>query len=132
MNAEEMKRRTQAFALRIVKFVEQLPKNQTSAVLGKQLLRCGTSVGANYRAACRAKSQADFISKMGIVEEESDESIYWLELLIASGNVNKETSLDLINEANQLVAIVVSSIRTARVNKNSLLQKSNTISNNQD
>ncbi len=85
MLADEMKKRTKAFALRVVRLVEVLPATRTADVIGKQLLRCGTSVGANYRAACRARSQADFISKMGIVEEEADETIYWIELLVESG-----------------------------------------------
>ena len=86
-------------------------------VLGKQLLRSGTFVGANYRAACRAKSRADFISKMGIVEEEADESMYWMELLIESGLVQHDRVADLLNEADQLIAMTVSSIQTARSNK---------------
>ncbi len=85
MNSEKLKKRTKAFALRVIRLVESLPKGKTADVLGRQLLRCGTSVGANYRSACRARSTADFISMMGIVEEEADESIYWMELLIESG-----------------------------------------------
>ena len=81
MNAGEMQKRTRAFALRIIQLVERLPRSRTADVIGRQLLRCGTSVGANYRAA-RARSPADFIAKMGIVEEEADESGYWLELLV--------------------------------------------------
>ncbi len=109
-----MKKRTRAFALRIIRLVEALPKTRTAEVIGKQLLRCGTSVGANYRAACRAKSPADFIAKMGIVEEEADETIYWIELLIESEQINNERVNGLLEEANQIVAIVVSSINTAR------------------
>ncbi|HEX9919148.1 MAG TPA: four helix bundle protein, partial [Pyrinomonadaceae bacterium] len=78
---------------------------------------CGTSVGANYRASCRAKSPADFIAKMGIVEEEADETIYWIEILIESGSIDKERVAGLLDEANQIVAIVVSSIKTARTHK---------------
>jgi four helix bundle protein len=76
MHADEMKKRTGAFALRVVRLVEALPRNRTADVVGKQLLRCGTSVGANYGASCRARSRADFVAKMGIVEEEADETIY--------------------------------------------------------
>ena len=112
-----MKKRTRAFALRIIRLVEALPKTKTDDVIGKQLLRCGTSVGANYRASCRAKSQADFIAKMGIVEEEADEAIYWMELLVEAGVVEKGRIASLLDEANQLVAIVVTSIKTARENK---------------
>ena len=114
MNASDMQKRTKAFALRVIKLVEGLSRNRTTEVIGKQLLRCGTSVGANYRAACRAKSTADFIAKMGIVEEEADEVIYWLELLVEAGLIGKNDVADLFDEANQLVAIIVSSIRTAR------------------
>jgi len=117
MGEYDLKKRTKAFALRIIKMVESLPSGKTADVIGKQLLRCGTSVGANYRASCRAKSQADFIAKMGIVEEEADESIYWMELLVESDLVRQELLDDLINEADELVAIVVTSIKTAKQNK---------------
>jgi four helix bundle protein len=117
MNADEMKQRTRAFALRVIRLVEALPKTKTADVVGKQLLRCGTSVGANYRASCRAKSPADFIAKMGIVEEEADETIYWIEMLIESGLIEKDRVAGLLDEANQIVAIVVSSIKTARSHK---------------
>jgi four helix bundle protein len=117
MGEYDLKKRTKTFALRIIKLVESLPPNKTADVIGKQLLRCGTSVGANYRASCRARSQADFIAKMGIVEEEADESIYWMELLVESGLVRQELLDNLIYEADELVAIVVSSIKTAKQNK---------------
>ncbi|MGH9766870.1 MAG: four helix bundle protein [Blastocatellia bacterium] len=113
----DLKTRTKAFALRIIKLVESLPSGKTADVIGKQLLRCGTSVGANYRASCRARSQTDFIAKMGIVEEEADESIYWMELLVESGLVHQELLTNLIGEADELVAIVVTSIKTAKQNK---------------
>ena len=87
MNANEIKKRTREYALAIIRLVESLPNTPTARVIGNQLLRCGTSVGANYRASCRARSQADFIAKMGIVEEEADESIYWMELLVDSNIV---------------------------------------------
>jgi len=114
MNREEMKERTKLFALGIIQLVESLPKERTAEVLGRQLLRSGTSVGSNYRSACRAKSIADFISKMGIVEEEADESLYWMELLIEAGievNMKMET---LMKEAGELLSISVASIKTAR------------------
>ena len=117
MTTDEMKARTKLFALRIIKLVDSLPSNRTTDVLGKQLIRAGTSVGANYRAACRAKSNADFIAKMGIVEEEADESSFWMEVMIESGLINKELVKDLVDEANQIAAITVSSINTARGNK---------------
>lgn len=114
MNKDDLRKRTKQFALEVIKFVEALPKGKTADIIGRQLLRSGTSVGANYRAACRARSSADFISKMGIVEEEADESIYWLELLVDSGIVTAQDAAQLMNEANELLAIAVSSIRTAR------------------
>jgi four helix bundle protein len=115
----DLRKRTTAFALQIIHLVENLPRGRTADVIGKQLLRCGASVGANYRASCRAKSPADFIAKMGIVEEEADEVIYWLELLVASGVIHERAITGLLDEANQLLAITVSSIRTARRNNTS-------------
>ena len=114
MSNENLKKRTKKFALDVIKFFEALPKNETCRILGRQLLRSGTSVGANYRAACRAKSTADFISKMGTVEEEADESSYWIELLIEDGKVAETKAGPLMREANELLAITVSSINTAR------------------
>ncbi|PYV40899.1 MAG: four helix bundle protein [Acidobacteria bacterium] len=114
MNPDEFKKRTKAFALRIIRLVEALPKLPIPRAIGGQLLRSGTSVGANYRASCRARSRADFVSKMGIVEEECDESIYWMELLIESGQVKPARLEDLIKEASEILSLVVSSIRTAR------------------
>jgi four helix bundle protein len=114
MNNENLKRRTKQFALAVIKFVEALPKDETSRVIGRQLLRSGTSVGANYRSACRAKSTPDFISKLGNVEEEADESGYWLELLVEAEKVTQLKAESLIGEASELVAISVSSINTSR------------------
>jgi len=108
--------RTKQFALATIKFCEGLSKDETSRVLGRQFLRSGTSVGANYRAAHRAKSKADFISKMGTVLEEADESAYWIELLVDAGKVDSTKSLPLHREAQELVAITISSINTARRN----------------
>jgi four helix bundle protein len=115
MKHENLKLRTKQFALKVIKLCEGLPKDETSKVLGRQLLRSGCSVGANYRAACRAKSKADFISKMGTVLEEADESAYWIELLQDAGKVNTSAA-DLQREADELVAITISSINTARRN----------------
>ena len=108
--------RTKKFALATIHFCEGLSKDETSRVLGRQLLRSGTSVGANYRAAHRAKSKADFISKMGTVLEEADESAYWIELLFDAGKVESTNSTPLHREACELVAIAVSSLNTARRN----------------
>jgi four helix bundle protein len=117
MNKDDLKNRTKKFALEVIRFVESLPKGKTADILGRQLIRSGTSVGANYRAASRARSTADFISKMGIVEEEADESIYWMELLVDSGRVTSADVVQIMTEADELLAITVSSIRTARGRK---------------
>ena len=117
MNKDDMKYRTRQFALRVIRLVESLPKGRTENVLGKQLLRSCTSVGANYRAACRAKSTADFIYKMVIVEEETDESLYWMELLIEATIIESKKLEPLMKEANELLAITVASIKTAKKNK---------------
>jgi four helix bundle protein len=111
---DEFKKRTQAFALRIIRLAESLPDTPTARVIRNQMLRCGTSVGANYRAACRAKSKPDFISKMGTVEEEADETIFWMELLIDADIVKRSRLDDLLREANEIVSMVVTSIKTAR------------------
>jgi four helix bundle protein len=111
---EDLRERTKAFALRVIRLVQSLPQDRLADVLGKQLLRSATSVGANYRAARRARSNADFIAKLKIVEEEGDESIYWLELLSESGLVSAARLDALITEGNAIVAIIVASIKTAR------------------
>jgi len=114
MTEAAFKRRTKALALRVIRLVAALPQNPTGSVIGKQLLRAGTSVGANYRAACRARSPRDMLSKLGIVEEEADESVYWLELLGDSKIVRPKLLADLIREFNEIVAMVVASKKTLR------------------
>ena len=114
MNNRDLKDRTKAFALRVVRLVEALPRGRAADVIGKQLLRSATSVGANYRAAKRARSRAEFVAKMGVVEEEADECVYWLELLTGASLVKPGRVADLTDEANELVAITVASIKTAR------------------
>ena len=116
MKHQNLQIRTKQFALQVIKFCEGLPKDETSRILARQLLRSGTSVGANYRAACRSKSKPAFISKMGDVLEEADESGYWVELLHESGKVNEKTAAPVLDEANELVAIAISSINTAKRN----------------
>jgi four helix bundle protein len=116
MKHDNLKDRTKSFALRVIRMVEGLPKNKTADVIGRQLLRSGTSVGANYRAACRAKSPADFISKMGTVEEETDESLFWMELLMEARLMSEERLRELQTEAKEILAIAVSSIKTAKRN----------------
>jgi len=115
-NVEDLKKRTKRFSLAVIKIVESLPRDRSADVLGRQLLRAATSVAANYRAACRAKSQADFISKLGIVEEESDESAFWLELLIEAGKLEAPVANAMLQECNELTAIAFASINTARRN----------------
>jgi four helix bundle protein len=110
----DLKDRTRAFALAVVGLVEELPRGRSADAIGNQLLRSGTSVGANYRAACRARSRREFLAKLGIVEEEADETQFWLDLVIARGLADTDRVVRLREEARQLVAIVVASIRTAR------------------
>ena len=122
MDPEQMKGRTKQFGLRVIRLVEALPTSKTANVIGRQLLRSGTSVGANYRSACRGRSKADFISKVGIALEEADESLYWMELLTEAGIVAKAQLNPLMQEANELVAISSASIKTARANTRNKLE----------
>jgi four helix bundle protein len=114
MTREEMKSRTKEYANRIVRVCGSLPNNWIAQTLGKQLLRSGTSVGANYRAVGRAKSNSDFVNKLRIVEEECDESLFWMELLVDNNLVKATRLRDLMKEADEILAIVVSSAKTAR------------------
>ncbi len=117
MSSKELKERTQKFAIEIIKFTDSLPKTKAGGVLGKQLLRSACSVGANYRSACRAQSYSHFISKLNIVEEEADESLYWLEL-IKKSDISKEANINvLMKEADELTAIFTSARKTASFNK---------------
>jgi four helix bundle protein len=100
--------------LRFIRLVEALPNTRTADVIGKQLLRSGTSIGANYRAACRAKSPRDMIAKLKVVEEEADESIFWMELLIEADLMPLSRVQDLMNETEQILAMTVTSIKTLR------------------
>lgn len=114
MDAQAMRERTKQYALRIIRVVRSLPRNRECNVIGPQLLRAGTSTGANYRAVCRARSRADFIAKLGIVEEECDESLFRMEILVESGIIKGRLLRPLVNEGSQILAIVVSSKKTAR------------------
>ena len=114
MTRAEFVERTKQFALAVVALVEDLPAGRTADVVGKQLLRAATSVGANYRAACRARSRREFVAKMGIVEEEADEAQFWLDLLIARGATEVGGAVALRGKASEIVALTVASIRTAR------------------
>ncbi len=117
MDKEDLKKRTKHFALRVIRLVEVLPKTRTAQVIGNQLLRSATSVAANYRAACRARSQADFVYKLGLVEEEADESLFWLEMVVETDLMPAARVQDLTQEADELTAIFVASRKTAKKKK---------------
>jgi four helix bundle protein len=112
MNEQEFKQRTKALALRVIKLVSSLPKNTVSEVIGKQLIRSGTAVGANYRAACRARSTADLIAKLRIVEEEADECLYWMELIVEAKLLEVTNLSSIMSETNEILAMTVASIKT--------------------
>ena len=114
MTKEELKARTEQFALDVIRLVRTLPRETAATHIARQLVRSGTAVGSNYRASCRAKSKADFISKMAWVEEEGDESLFWMEMLRDSKTVPATSLSRLMDEADQLVRIAVASINTAR------------------
>jgi len=113
---EELRQRTKSLALRIVRLYRSLPTTKDAQVIGNQLLRSGTSVGANYRAVCRARSRPDFISKLGVVLEEADETVFWLELITESGIMPEQKTGELLGEARELTAIFTASQRTAKGN----------------
>ena len=112
--AEEFRQRTKRFAIRIINLFRALPKSSDAQTLGKQVLRSGTSVAANYRAVCRSRSKAEFISKMGIVVEEADETVVWFEVLTETGVIAENRTMDLQSEANERLAIFSASLRRAK------------------
>ncbi len=114
MNEEEFKNRTKKLALQVITVVKTLPKSPVTEVIGRQLLRSSTSVGANYRSACRGKSAADLIAKLAIVEEEADETLYWMELLVEAGLTSPAQLHQLMDETNQIIAMTVASIKTLK------------------
>jgi four helix bundle protein len=111
---ELLRDRTKVFALRVIRLFRSLPRQAYSYILGKQLLRCGTSVAANYRAVCRSRSKAEFIARIAIAAEEADESVLWIELLTESGIVKPELTHELLKEAKELAAILTASQQTAK------------------
>jgi len=111
---EKPQARTRNFALRIIKLFRSLPKTDEARILGKQLLRSGTSIGANYRVACRARSRAEFVAKLGIVLEEADETAFWLEVMRDAGIFPEARLRRIVQEAKELAAIFVASVRTAK------------------
>ena len=119
MNKQEVLRRTKMFALRSLRLVDHLPRTMSGRAIGNQLVRSATSVGANYRAACRARSRAEFAAKLGIVAEEADESVYWLELINEGKLLPGPKIRDLLTEANELTAIFTSARRTSSRNQTS-------------
>jgi four helix bundle protein len=112
--AERMKERTKQFAIRVIRLCRTLPRSSESTIISRQLMRSATSVRANYRAVCRARSTPDFVSKLGVVLEEADESLFWIDLLADTGVVSKDKVGSIRSEANELVAIFVASLRTAK------------------
>ena len=117
MNEAEMKRRTKEFAKEIVRLCRKLPNDREGRLIGNQIFRSGTSVGANYRSACRARSTADFVSKLAIVEEEADETLFWLELIEEMRILDSDFIGTLMEESDQIIAMMVASIKTARSRK---------------
>ena len=117
MDEKTFKLRTKKLAVAIIKQMDKLPNSRASDVIARQIIRSGTSIGANYRAACRAKSTADMINKLKIVEEEADETQYWLEILVEAGLVSNEQIADLHKETDEILAMTVASIKTLRNRK---------------
>ena len=118
MTKEELKVRTKNFALRIILLAGSLPNTKTGNIIAHQIIRSGTSVGANYRAACRAKSTKDFINKLNIIEEEADETLYWLEIIKDANLLKPELLTDIIIEADELTAIFTSAGKTSKIKLN--------------
>ena len=118
MTEKELKIRTRKFAIDILNFVVPLPNRRSANIIGNQLGRCASSVAANYRAACRGRSHAEFVSKIGIVEEEADESVFWLDISPETKNATTEDVLPLLKEARELTAIFTAASKTAKQNKN--------------
>ncbi len=116
INKVQLQNRTKSFAIRVFKMAEKLPKSKGTEVIAYQLIKASTSVAANYRVVCRAKSKADFINKLKIVEEESDESLFWLEFIADLELIHKKLLTNLIKEANELVSIFIAAIKTSKTN----------------
>ena len=114
MTPDELKKRLRAFALRCIKLADSFPKNAAGQVIGRQLIKSSTSAAANYRAACAARSHADFVNKLGIVEEEADESNFWIDFAPDAGLTQRDLVDDLLQEGQELVAIIVASEKTAK------------------
>lgn len=118
MDSEELRSRTKQYAAEVIRFVDSLPKGMSFEVMGKQLLRSATSTAANYRAACRARSKPDFLNKLGIVEEEADETVFWLEMLLESRKIPELDVQPLMKEGREILAIFSAAHKTARMSRN--------------
>ena len=129
MTPDDLKQRTKQFSLRVLKLVAALPKNLAGKTIGGQLVRAGTSVGANYRAVCRARSKVEFIAKIGIVEEEADESAFWMELIIEGDLMKAELVQALLDEATELAKIMASSRKSASESLKTKLNGKSSIGN---
>ena len=129
MNEEDLLQRTKRFAIRVIKLVEALPRGVADWRIGDQLLRAGTSVGSNYRAACRGRSKAEFIAKLGTVEEEADESAYWMELVMESGLLKSASVVPLHDEALQLRNIMARYRKTATAHQSQIANRKSQIAN---
>ncbi len=128
MDKIELQRRTKQFALWIFKLSKAMPNTPEAQVMGRQIIRSASSVAANYRAACRGRSRAEFIAKLGIVEEESDETVFWLEMIAEAGIFKKEKIAPLLKEANEIVSIIVTSLKSAKKNKSEIRNRKSEIS----
>jgi four helix bundle protein len=117
MTEKELNLRTRKFAVDILNFVDQLPNRRSANIIGNQLGRCASSIAANYRAACRGRSHAEFVAKIDVVEEEADETTFWLDIISDRNNGLKETVSPLLNEARKLTAIFTAACKTAKQNK---------------
>lgn len=124
--AEQFRNRTKKFALNVIRYFQNLPKTEEARVLGRQLLRSATSVAANYRAVCRARSKAEFFSKLSISVEEADECVLWLELFMESGMANNSKSAELLKEANEILAVLAKARKTSKENNRATLNNPTT------
>ena len=127
MDKNTLQQRTKQFAIRVFKLAKAMPRTAESCVISRQMIRSASSVAANYRAACRGRSRAEFIAKLGIVEEESDETVFWLEMIIEAGIFKKEKIAPLLKEANEIVSIIVVSLKSSKKNKSAIRNRKSEI-----
>ncbi len=127
MDKITLQQRTKQFALRVFHLTKAMPRTAESQVISRQIVRSASSVAANYRAACRGRSRAEFLAKLGIVEEESDETVFWLEMIMEAEIFKKEKITPLLKEANEIVSIIVASLRSAKKNKSAIRNRKSEI-----